>query len=123
MLQALPLRSRLGLVLLVVLFGAATQGVHWWSDQRVGAQVAAQAQPGDIRMIASDSCVYCAEARRWFDAHRVPFSECLIERDANCAGQYGALMTPGTPLLLVRGTPLRGFDPRAIADALASRAL
>jgi glutaredoxin len=123
MLQSLPLRSRLALVLVVVLFGAATQGLRWWSNERVAAVVAASARPGDIRMIASENCIYCAEARRWFEAHRVAYSECLVEREANCAAQYSALMTPGTPLVVVRGTPLRGFDARAIADALASHAL
>ena len=123
MLRDLPLRSRLGLALLVLLFGGATQGLRWWSQERVGAQVAASARPGDIRMIASENCLYCAEARSWFNAHRVPFSECLIERDAACAGEYSALREPGTPLLVVRGTPLRGFDAREVAAALAPRAL
>jgi hypothetical protein len=123
MLQGLPLRSRLGLALLVLLFAGATQGLRWWSQERVGAQVIANARRGDIRMIASQTCAYCAEARSWFDAHRVPFSECLIERDAGCAAEYTALREPGTPLLMVRGTPLRGFDAREVAAALAPRAL
>ena len=113
----------LGLVAAVVIGVAAMQGFAWWSRERLGAQVAAAARPGDIQMIGSVTCVYCAAARAWFTEHRVPFSECLIERDAPCAAAYNALMAPGTPVLLVRGKRLLGFDTRAIADALATRAL
>jgi glutaredoxin len=110
----------LGLVALVVVAAAAMQGVEAWSQARLGTQVAAAARPGDIRMIGSTSCTYCTQARRWFDAHRVPFSECVVEHDATCAEQYAALMAPGTPVLIVRGRPLVGFSAQAVADALSA---
>lgn len=101
--------------------GFVMQGLQNVSAERLGARVAASARPGDIRMIASDTCVYCAQARAWFGAHRVPFSECSIERDAACAATYRALLAPGTPLLLVRGRRQLGFDPHAVAAALQGR--
>ena len=121
MLQGLPLRSRLGLAALVLAIGVAMQGLTWWSHARLGAQVAAVARPGDIHMLASVTCVYCAEARAWFADNRVPFTECLIERDALCAAKYDALLAPGTPVLLVRGKRLVGFNAQAVADALTPR--
>ena len=119
--SAKPLRSLLGLVTAVVVGSAAVQGFTWWSRERLGAQVAAMARPGDIHMIASVTCIYCAAARAWFDENRVPFTECLIERDATCAAKYNALMAPGTPVMLVRGQRLLGFNAKAIADALETR--
>jgi len=116
-------RSLLGLVTAVFVGAAAMQGFMWWSRERLGAQVAAAAKPGDIHMIASVTCVYCAAARAWFTENRVPFTECEIERDALCADKYNALMAPGTPVMLVRGKRLLGFSPQAIADALATRPL
>ena len=116
-------RSLLGLVTAVVIGAVAMQGFTWWSRERLGAQVAAAAKPGDIYMIASVTCVYCAAARAWFTENRVPFSVCLIERDALCAAKYNALMAPGTPVMLVRGKRLLGFSAQAIADALATRPL
>ena len=116
-------RSLLGLVTAVVVGAAAMQGVAWWSQGRLGALVAAQAKPGDIQMIASVTCVYCAAARAWFTENRVPFTECEIERDAACADAYNALMAPGTPVMLVRGKRLIGFSRQAIAEALSTRAL
>ena len=115
------LRSLLGLAALVVIGAAAMQGFTLWSRERLGAQVAANARPGDIHMIASVTCVYCAAARAWFNENRVPFTECEIERDAACAEAYNALMAPGTPVMLVRGKRLLGFSAQAVADALATR--
>ena len=116
-----PPKLRSVLVLAALVLGAfsAMQGLQAWSRARLGPQVAAAAKPGDIFMIASLTCVYCAAARAWFEANRVPFTECLIERDARCAAHYNALMAPGTPVLLVRGQRLLGFNAQAVADALA----
>ena len=119
--QSAPSTLRSVLVLAALVLGAfaAMQGLQAWSRARLGPQVAAAAKPGDIFMIASVTCVYCAAARAWFEANRVPFTECLIERDARCAAHYNALMAPGTPVLLVRGQRLLGFNAQAVADALA----
>ena len=116
-----PKRSLVGLIAVVVIGAAAMQGFTWWSRERLGTQVAANARPGDIHMIASVTCVYCAAARAWFNENRVPFTECLIERDAVCAEKYNALMAPGTPVMLVRGKMLLGFSAQSIADTLATR--
>ncbi len=112
-------RSSILALIVIVLFAAvAMQWLAGWSKGRLGAAVAAEARPGDIQMIASVTCVYCAQAREWFNANKVPFSECEIERDARCAAAYNALMAPGTPVLVVRGKRLVGFSAQAVADAL-----
>jgi glutaredoxin len=69
-------------------------------------------------MISSDTCAYCVQARAWFNAHDVPFSECSIERDAACAARFAALLAPGTPVILVRERPQVGFSPPRVAEAL-----
>ena len=118
-----PARRRFGLLIVLVLVAmTGTQALRNASNARLGPQVAAQARPGDIQMIASVTCTYCAAARAWFNANHVPFTECLIERDPRCAAQYHALMAPGTPVMLVRGRRLVGFSAQAVADALASPA-
>jgi glutaredoxin len=112
------LRSGLSLLALVLAVSAASEGWRAWSADRIGTEVAALARPGDIRMIASDTCIYCVRARAWFNEHGVPFTECSIERDADCAARFAALRSPGTPVLLVRGQPQVGFSPPALAGAL-----
>ncbi len=115
------LRALVTVAVLALGVGAGLQGLRGFGADRLGAQVAARAAPGDIRMLSSDICPYCVQARAWFTAHRVPFSECSIERDAECAATFRALLAPGTPLLLVRGRRQVGFDPRAVAAALQPR--
>lgn len=109
-------RSLAVLIALVLVASAATQ---WWghtSEQRQGRRMAALAQPGDIRMLSSVTCVYCAAARRWMTEHQVRFDECFIERDAQCKAVYEATQARGTPTMIVRGQVQLGF---AAAKVLA----
>jgi glutaredoxin len=109
----------LAALLLLVLGASAAQ--QWWlgsSERRAGERLAALARPGDIRMLSSEVCAFCDAARRTLKAHRVPFDECLIERDAQCKLLYEATMARGTPTLLVRGQIQVGFDLRRVAAAL-----
>ena len=113
--------SRSSLLGLAALAAAVVLGLGGWQRLeagRLGERVAAAARPGDIAMISSESCVYCAQARSWFAAHRVPVAECFIESDADCAARYRALMAPGTPVLVVRGEAQVGFVPARVAAAL-----
>lgn len=104
--------------MLVLLVSLGVRSIHE-RPPRLDASVATRVHPGDIRMIASVGCVYCRAARAWFVDNRLPFSECLIENDADCASLYQALRSPGTPVLVVRGRPIVGFHPQAVVDALA----
>lgn len=88
------------------------------TDQQAGVALAALAQPGDIVMLSSEACSYCDQARRWLAEHRVPFTECFIEKDPDCADRYREQQSPGTPTLLVRGKRHIGFDPGSITKAL-----
>ncbi len=113
-------RSILGLVVLVLVVGAATQ---WWaghSQARLGAKMAALARPGDIQMLSSTTCAFCTVARQWLQQHGVAFSECFIEKDAACAARFEAVLAPGTPVLLVRGQAQTGFDARRVLKSLAA---
>jgi glutaredoxin len=76
------------------------------------------ARPGDIRMISSVTCIFCTKARQYMTEHRIPFEECLIERDPACLADYKRLGASGTPTLLIRGQRQLGFDPQRITSAL-----
>ena len=114
------LRSALSLIAIILVVSGATQAWRAWSGDRVGQRIAAAAAPGDILMIASDTCPFCAKTRAYFGEHGVVFSECSIERDEACAARFRAHMSPGTPLMLVRGQPQVGFDPQRVAKALGA---
>ena len=114
-------RSLAALLGLALLAGA---GMQWWGAgqaQRQGQRLAALARPGDIRMLSSQTCVYCGEARRWMSAHQVSFDECFIERDAPCQALYDATGAQGTPTLLVRGQVQLGFNVTRLLATLEAR--
>jgi hypothetical protein len=114
--------SRRSLLSLVVLVLAVSVANRWWVDRHddaQGAAIAALAQPGDLRMISSENCVICLEARSWLLRNEVKFSECLIERDAACRADYDALGAQGTPVFVVRGQPQLGFNVERLRVALA----
>jgi glutaredoxin len=58
------------------------------------------------------------KARQYLTEHRIPFEDCLIERDAACLADYKRLGASGTPTLLVRGQRQLGFDPLRVTAAL-----
>lgn len=107
-----------GLLALVL---AATAAMQWWegaSERGAYTRLASLAQPGDIRMLSSETCAFCEAARRTLTTHRVRFDECFIERDADCKALYDATAGRGTPTLLVRGQVQLGFDVRKVLGAL-----
>ena len=109
------------LALLFALMLGASLAMQWWghaSEQRQGERLAAMAQPGDIRMVSSETCVFCAAARRWMTEHRVRFDECFIERDARCKAIFDAAPVRGTPTMVVRGQLQLGFDVTKVLAAL-----
>jgi hypothetical protein len=106
-------------VMAVLVVGGTAAVVGWlFAQQRLGADVARLARPGDIRMIASQDCAVCHIARQWFEEHRVAFSECTIERDPQCRADFDALRAQGTPVLLVRGQAVMGFEPHRVRQIL-----
>ncbi|MFY7972772.1 MAG: hypothetical protein ACOVOT_00025 [Rubrivivax sp.] len=111
-------KALLGLVLLVLAVSLAQQ---WWAgrhEQRLGAQVASLARDGDIRVLSSENCAICSVARLWLRENKVLHSECLIERDSVCRAQHEAMRATGTPVLVVRGQPLQGWNPELLLVAL-----
>ena len=114
-------RSYVSLALIVA---AVLGGVHLLQASQSDAQgqvLRDEAKPGDILMLASTTCIYCARARSWLTEQRVPFKECFIETDPACLAEFQARGGQGTPTLVVRNRTLVGFDPKQVADLLSPR--
>jgi len=96
-------------LIVAVVWGLSTwarQGLHEGQAQSLREK----AKPGDIVMLSSRSCVYCTLARQWFEAERIPYAECFIESNAQCAQRYRETLAQGTPTFLVRGQVILGLD-------------
>lgn len=114
-------RSLLTLALIVAATLGGSRLLQVWQAGEQGQVLRDLARPGDIVMLSSTTCVYCARARSWLSEERVPHRECFIERDAACLAQYQAQLAPGTPTFLVRGQRIVGFDRARIVAALQPR--
>ena len=69
-------------------------------------------------MYGATTCGYCKKAARWFGWHDVAFRSCEIDLDAQCRAEFTSRKGIGTPLFVVRGKQISGYDPQAIAAAL-----
>lgn len=111
-------RSVLMLIGLILAVSAGTQWWQWQQEKDVGRRMASLVRPGDIQLLTSDTCEYCVQARAYLKTFNIAFSECSIERDAQCAERYRALKSPGTPVVLVRGDAQVGFMPMKVMERL-----
>lgn len=109
------LRVPAALVLAIAAFQAWRNWQAENEHEALGAQLAAVARPGEIALISSTTCVYCARARAWMTRHEVPFTECFIERETACLQRYQQLGAPGTPVTLLKGRAVLGFNPETVA--------
>ena len=113
-------RQLIPLAVIVTVVLGGVQALQAWQSHGQGEALRAAARPGDILMLSSTTCAYCTQARVWMTAQRVPFTECFIEQDAACAATFQRLGGQGTPMVLVRGQAIAGFD-RARVLAVLSR--
>jgi glutaredoxin len=109
------------LIALVLVFGGweLYQRHH---DRGLGVQIARMALHGDIHMISSTTCVYCRQAKTWFEANDILFDECFVDTDRACAQEFEAHGAPGTPLIRVKGRWQLGFLPERVLSALGTAA-
>jgi glutaredoxin len=104
----------------VLLAGASAEWLDARKQARLGAELAAAAKPGDIQLLSSETCVYCAAARAWLQEHGVAHAECFIEREAACRTVYEAAGSWATPTVVVRGEVQAGFDAARVLTTLRS---
>ncbi len=70
---------------------------------------AAVAQP-DILMYDNPACGYCRKAERWFNQHGLAYRKVDITANAGNKEAFMRAGGRGTPLILVDGVAVRGFN-------------
>ena len=105
-------------LLLVVLALAALQNWDKLSSAFSRNEPVVVAGDADVILYATAWCGYCEKTRKLLRERDVPFVEHDIERSPEGRRQYEALNGRGVPLLVVKGTVVRGYSPQAILAAL-----
>lgn len=77
-----------------------------------------KANPPEIVMFGSRSCRYCHLAKEFFAKHNLPYTEHDIELSDKHRELFYMMGGRGTPLLIVNGEIIHGFEESLIRDAL-----
>lgn len=72
-----------------------------------------------VILYGTDWCSNCKMTRAYLRENHIPFFEYDVEKSSEGQRQFKALQGNGVPLLLVKNNVIRGFDPRAIQQALS----
>ena len=71
-----------------------------------------------IVLYGTRSCVFCQDARAYFFARKVAFSDQLIDVPGQAATAFAPLNSATVPVILIGNRMIRGFNPPAIDEAL-----
>jgi glutaredoxin len=66
--------------------------------------------PKRVVMYGAQWCGYCKQARSYFAAHKVPYTEHDVDRDPKARREFERLGGRGVPLILVGEARLKGFS-------------
>ena len=69
-------------------------------------------------MYAVPDCGYCRKARQYFSSHAIDYVEYDISKSSRRMKEFRRLGGRGTPLILIDGRKIQGFNTRAIEAAL-----
>ena len=111
---------RIPLFIIVALFIAGYALVGHFSSPAFSSDpvVLRHGNEPKIVMFGTQSCKYCAIARSFFQAHHLPFVENDIDTSDKHLQMFYILGGKGTPLIVVNGEIIHGFDETAIRAAL-----
>jgi len=73
----------------------------------------------NIVMYATQTCGYCVKARSWFKSRNLAWEERDIETSAVANKEWKSLGGQGTPLIVIDGERIHGFDQARIEALLA----
>jgi glutaredoxin len=75
-------------------------------------------EPDRITMYSTDWCPHCKNARTYFEARRIRFTEYNVETSETGRKEYEALGAGGVPVILIGSKVMRGFSAKKF-EALA----
>lgn len=113
------------LLIAVVVAGIALISLvrHWSPAQATSGGVAMQTADGQklVALFTTDSCTYCAAAKRFLAEKQVPYTEFNLDHSDKARQVFGMLGGRGVPLIIVGEQRLVGFDPGMLARVLSEQ--
>lgn len=71
-----------------------------------------------VVLYGTRSCVFCQQARDHFIAQKISFTDQLIDSPGQAASAFAPLKITTVPVILIGNRMIRGFNPKAIDEAL-----
>jgi mycoredoxin len=74
----------------------------------------------EVVLYAMSTCPYCQKTRELLAEHQVPYVEMDVVKSGVARQQYDAIGGSGVPIVVVKNTIIRGYNPDAVLAALYS---
>ncbi|MEO6688497.1 MAG: glutaredoxin family protein [Dokdonella sp.] len=108
-----------GIFVLALMAGASmATGLIATRDAAALPVVGATAHAVDVIMYATKDCPYCAQTREYLTSQGVQWEERDIETSPAAAAEFKEKGGVGTPLVLINGERVEGFDKTKLDAAL-----
>lgn len=72
----------------------------------------------DVILYATSWCPNCAQTRKFLKTNNIPYFEYDVDKSSEGQRQFKQLHGNGVPVLLIKNTVIRGYDPNAIITAV-----
>lgn len=118
--QLLPVSLYLCMLVFGLSLGYVTPQLVAWMAPATSLGMDESTASADVVMYASAGCQFCAQARAYLRSRHIPFEERDITQPGKARDRFRALGGKGTPLLLVGGRKLTGFNRQELDAALAA---
>lgn len=90
---------------------------HWLNPPPAIAYVSGQRE---VVLYSTTWCGYCAKTRKYFAENNIQFTDLDVEHSEKGRSDYEQLGHNGVPIVVINnGEPIHGYNPKAIAEALA----
>lgn len=108
------------LFIIFTLFIAGFFFIQQYTQQYISDEpvILTKANPPQIIMYSTTSCMYCYIAKEFFRKHQLPFTEYNVDNSDEHMQNFYRLGGRGTPLLIINKEIIHGYDERMIREAL-----
>lgn len=114
----MPARFLVFCLLMIAWIPLATAGMTERVDQNGVSYFSPAESAQEVIMYAVPDCGYCRQARRYFADHGIDYVEYNIDNSSRRMKEFRRMGGRGTPLILIDGRKIHGFNTRAIEAAL-----